>query len=77
MARLTEDSTWLIQQIAGLVILYQEGSEDEIVQFDPRDSNATAQAQGVIWQSDRLTDEEKSFASFWSGYFYAHVVHAA
>jgi len=70
MARLTDGSTWLMQQIDGIVILFQEGSEDEIVRFNPYDANATAQAQKVIYDDIRLNDEEKCFAHFWSGYFY-------
>lgn len=53
------------------MVLYQEGSEEEIVRFDPSDDNATAQAQKTIYDS-RLSDEDKCFAHFWSGYFRAH-----
>jgi hypothetical protein len=72
MARLTEDSSFLMQQIGGVVILFEEGSEAEIVRFDPGDADATAKAQKVIYDSGKLSPEEKSFAHFWSGYFYAH-----
>lgn len=72
MARLGAGSEWLIQQIDGMVVLFREGSEDEIVRFDPSDANAAAQAQKVIWDDERLNDEEHCFAHFWSGYFYAH-----
>ncbi len=71
MARLPSE-TWLIQQIDGKVILFHEGTEEEIVNFDPKDGVAAAVAQGIIWHSDRLIDEDKCFAIFWSGYFYAH-----
>lgn len=71
MARLPSEE-WLIQQIGDNVILYQEGSEEEIVRFDPSNANAAAQAQKVIYDSDRLSDEDKTFAHFWSGYFYAY-----
>ena len=70
MARLPDDG-WLIQQIDGEVVLFHEGTGDEIVRFDPRNADATARAQATIHQSG-LTDEGKSFAHFWSGYFYAH-----
>lgn len=70
MVRLTRDSTWLIQQIDGEVILFQEGTEAEIVRFDPSDANKAAQAQKVIHDAVSLTAEEKCFAHFWSGYFY-------
>lgn len=63
---------WLIQQIDGQVILFHRHTEEEIVRFDPADGSAAAMAQAVIWGTDRLNPEEKCFAHFWSGYFYAH-----
>lgn len=71
MARLPGEDGWLIQQIGGRVILFQEGSEIEIVNFDPSDANASAQAQKVIYDSN-LDPEQKCFAHFWCGYFYAY-----
>lgn len=70
MARICKGE-WLIQQIGGEVILFREHTEEEIVRFDPADANAAAQAQKVIHDDERLSPEEKSFAHFWSGYFYA------
>jgi len=70
MARLPSER-YLIQQIDGMVILFEDGTEEEIVRFDPSDQNATAIAQGKIFASD-LNDEDKCYAHFWSGYFYAH-----
>ena len=70
MARLPGDK-YLIQQIGGEVILFEEYTEREIVRFNPSDRDAAAKAQAQIYQSD-LSDEEKSFAHFWSGYFYAY-----
>ena len=64
--------TWLIQQIGGEVILFHRDTEEEIVHFDPSDANAAAQAQHKIFDSDQLTAEQKCFAHFWSGYFYAY-----
>jgi len=75
MAQLPPDGDWLVQQIDGMVIVFRRHTEEEIVRFDPGDANASAQAQAVIDASDRLTDEQKTFAHFWSGYFYAHAVH--
>lgn len=72
MARLGSDGPWLIQQIGGQVILFKEFTEEEIVRFDPSDANAAAQAQKAIYDDERLSPEEKCFAHFWSGYFYAH-----
>src|SRR5262249_40571588 len=62
---------WLIQQIGGEVVLFEEGTEREIVRFSAADSNAAARAQKVIYDSE-LSPEDKAFAHFWSGYFYAH-----
>jgi uncharacterized protein (DUF924 family) len=70
MARLPS-TLYLMQQIGGVVILFEDGSEREIVRFDPTDMNATAQAQQTIAFSG-LSAEDKSFAHFWAGYFYAH-----
>lgn len=75
MAQLPPDGNWLIQQINGEVILFKRYTEEEIIRFDPGDGDATCRAQLVIHQSDRLTDEEKCFAHFWSGYFHAHASH--
>lgn len=72
MARLPSE-LYLIQQIDGAVVLYEDGSEREIVRFDPCDTDATARAQKVIHDSE-LSDEDKCFAYFWSGYFYAHAL---
>lgn len=63
---------YLIQNIGDQVILFDRNTEAEVVRFDPADANAAAQAQKVIYDSAALSDEEKTFASFWSGYFYAH-----
>ncbi len=70
MARLPSER-FLIQQAGGVVILFEDGSEREIVRFDPGNRNATARAQGTINDSE-LDPEDKAFAHFWSGYFYAH-----
>lgn len=63
---------WVIQQIDGEVILYHRDTEEEVVRFDPGDANAAARAQAGIHNTVALDDEQKSFAHFWCGYFYAH-----
>jgi hypothetical protein len=63
--------------MAGIVTLFKEYTEEVIVRFNPADANAAALAQKVIHDSDQLTDEEKCFAHFWSGYFYAYANGAA
>jgi hypothetical protein len=71
MARLPSER-FLIQQIGGNVILFEDGTEAEVVRFNPADANASARAQKAIHDSPELSDEDKCFAHFWSGYFYAH-----
>jgi RecB family endonuclease NucS len=68
MARLPSER-YVIQQIDGIVILFEDMSEREIVRFDPSDANAAARAQDVIAHSE-LGEEDRCFAHFWSGYFY-------
>lgn len=70
MARLPSQQ-FLIQHIGPEVVLWEELTEREIVRFDPADADAAAKAQKVIHDSE-LTEEDKCFAYFWSGYFYAH-----
>ena len=53
------------------MVLFEDGTEREIGRFDPSDKNATARFQKVIHDSG-LSDEDKVFSHFWSGYFYAH-----
>lgn len=72
MARLPEGPRqYLIQQIDGQVILFEDYTEIEIVRFDPTNAEETAKAQKTIYDSN-MTDEQKCFAHFWSGYFHAH-----
>lgn len=73
MAKLPPDSQWLVQMVGLEVIVFQPGSEDEIVRFLVTDIDSVCRAQAVIAESDRLTVEQRSFAHFWCGYFYAHV----
>lgn len=72
MAAQLPSEKWLMQQIGGRVILFNPDTEDEIVEFDPGDAHACAQAQAAIHNSTALSSEDKCFAHFWSGYFYAH-----
>jgi hypothetical protein len=75
MAGLPPDGDWLVQQIGGEVILFHRYTEREIVRFDPSDGDAAARAQKDIALCAELDAEQKSFAHFWSGYFYAHAGH--
>lgn len=72
MAQLPPDGKYLIQQIGGLVILFERYTERELVMFNPADANAAAIAQRHIHELAELNAEQKSMAHFWSGYFYAH-----
>jgi hypothetical protein len=63
---------YLMQQQEGEVVLFDRYTEEEVVRYDPSDGNAGARAQKVIHDSEVLTAEEKCFAHFWAGYFYAH-----
>jgi hypothetical protein len=72
MAQLPPDGTWLVQQIDGEVVVFHAYTEEEVVRFDPHDADTTAKAQKTIYDSDKLTPEQKCYAHFWSGYFYAH-----
>lgn len=71
MARLPSDD-FLIQQVGNNVIVFEDYTEREIVRFNVTDKDAVAKAQKEIHDSE-LSDEDKSFAHFWSGYFYALV----
>lgn len=72
MAQLPPDGQWLIQQIDGTVILFERYTERELLRFDPSSADACALAQHQIHQLEELDDEQRAFAHFWSGYFYAH-----
>lgn len=71
MARLPSER-FLIQQIGGEVVLFEDGTEIEVVRFDPSDADATAKAQRTIHEALGMSNEDKCFAHFWSGYFHAH-----
>jgi len=73
MARLPSEK-YLIQQVEGEVVLFHANTNTEIGRFNPHDGPATAQFQKVIYDSN-LSDEDKSFAHFWCGYFFAHATH--
>jgi predicted polyphosphate/ATP-dependent NAD kinase len=62
----------VIQQIDGMVVLFEIGTEKEIVRFDPSNADLAAKAQRAIHYCPELDEESKTFAHVWSGYFYAH-----
>lgn len=67
--------TYLIQQIGDEVILFHRHTEYEIVRYNVYDNDATARAQQKIHDTPMLDSEQKSFAHFWCGYFYALAVY--
>jgi hypothetical protein len=67
---------YVIQQIDGDVVLYEDGTEAEICRFDPAEPGSVAQGRVVINVSG-LGDEDRCFAHFWSGYFAAYAGHPA
>jgi hypothetical protein len=70
MARLPS-YRYLIQQAGAQVILFEEGTERQIVKFDPSDGSAAAGALDVIRDSE-MSGEDKCYACFWAGYFHAY-----
>lgn len=71
MARLPGER-YLIQQNGGQVAIFDETTDEVLLTFNPSDVNASAIAQKQIHELEQLDDEQKVFAHFWSGYFYAH-----
>jgi hypothetical protein len=69
MARLPSER-YLMQQIGGRVVLFEDFTEREITSFDPANSITAATALEQIVDSDDLGDEDKCYASFWAGYFH-------
>lgn len=72
MAQLPPDGQILVQLIGDDVIIFDRNTEFEYHRFNASDGNTTAIAQGEIWHDTRLSEEQRCYAIFWSGYFYAH-----
>jgi hypothetical protein len=72
MAQLPPDGEWLIQQMDGIVSLFNRYTQQELVKFNPANADETARTQQAIYALPELTAEQKCFAHFWSGYFYAN-----
>src|SRR4026207_736629 len=72
MAQLPPDGQWLVQQVGGEVSLFERYTEDEIARWKASDMNEIGSSLEVIAHNERLTEEQKSLATFWAGYFYAH-----
>ena len=63
---------FLVQQIDGDVVVLRTYTEEEVVRYPAGSANETAKAQKVINDAPELTEEERAFAHFWAGYFWAH-----
>lgn len=72
MAGLPPDGRIKIQQNDGVVSIFDSYTDEVFLTFNPHDADACAKAQKNIHDCEKLDDEQKSFAHFWSGYFYAH-----
>jgi hypothetical protein len=70
MARLPSER-YLMQEIGGQVILFEDGSEREILRCSPGDPADVDRAAEVLAASE-LGPEDMCFASFWLGYFCWH-----
>lgn len=73
MAGLPPDGMWVVQSENGEIFVLNQYTEEEVVRFPARDATAAAIAQKTIYESTELTDEQKCYAHFWTGYFYAHL----
>jgi len=72
MAQLPPDGMWLMQQIGGEVVLFHRDTEEEVARFMPGDPDGFGAALQRVGADDRFNLEQKMFAGFWAGYFYAH-----
>lgn len=72
MAQLPPDGTWLMQQMDGLVHVFNRDTEEQLVEFDPGDPSSFGPALQRMWETDVFNGEQKSFAAFWTGYYFAH-----
>lgn len=78
MAQLPPNGDHIIQQIDGTVRLFNRYTEQDLITpFNPDDPEEFGPALREIHVHQDLTDEEKSFASFWTGYFYANAANAS
>lgn len=71
MARLPSER-YLMQDIGGRVVLFEDGTERELASFQAASEDMAVVAQCLMGALDELGDEDRCFAHFWSGYFHAH-----
>jgi hypothetical protein len=76
MAQLPSEK-FLVQQVGGNVLVFEKGTEREVVRFPVQDRDAVTVAQWIIHDYPEMSAEDKMFAHFWCGYFWAHAPGAA
>lgn len=67
------NSDFLVQSAGPYIFLINRYTEQALVDVDARDADAVAKAQKTIHELQGLDAEDKAFAHFWFGYFYAHL----
>jgi hypothetical protein len=67
------NSDYLVQSAHPYIILFHRHTEEELVKIVATDRDAVAKAQLTIHELPQLSEEDKCFAHFWFGYFYAHL----
>ena len=67
------NSDYLVQSAAPFIFLVHRHTEEELVKVDATNRDAVARAQYTIYTLEELSPEDKCFAHFWFGYFYAHL----
>lgn len=71
MAQLPSEN-YLVQLIDDDIVLFERYTERELVRFSAQSGDAVARGQKQIYDLKELSDEDKCFAHFWSGYFWAY-----
>lgn len=67
------NSDYLIQSDNTTIVLIHRYTDEILVMVDATDKDAVAKAQFTIYKLPQLSEEDKAFAHFWFGYFYAHL----
>jgi hypothetical protein len=62
-----------VQSSGTEIFIVHRYSEEELIKVDATDKNAVAQAQKIIHYLPELDPEDKCYAHFWFGYFYANL----
>lgn len=65
------NSDWLVQSSGTKVFIVHRYTEEELLVVDATNIDAMAKAQLTIHNMVELDEENKAFAHFWFGYFWA------